>query len=72
VLPVPLLFKSAKAPTAVFWPLRLFKSASSPRAVLLSVKQPSWQTAPACGACETEKPAILSAIYWTTCNAMTG
>src|SRR5438552_782797 len=43
------LLKSASKPTAVLLAPVLFKSASSPRTVFWFVKQPSWQTARACG-----------------------
>src|SRR5947208_14428362 len=49
LLPVVLLMSASK-PIAVLASPVLFKSASSPRTVFSFVKQPSWQTARACGA----------------------
>jgi hypothetical protein len=43
------LLKRANQPMAVLPSPMLFKSASSPRTVLSLFKQPSWQTARACG-----------------------
>jgi hypothetical protein len=55
------LLKSALKPIAVLaMPTVLLKSASSPRRVLLFVKQPSWQTARACG--ESPKQPTVSAM----------
>ena len=62
VLSMPVvLLKSALKPMAVLSrPVVLFKSASSPRTVLSFVKQPSWQTARACG--ESAKQPSVSAM----------
>src|SRR6266849_7966971 len=56
-LPVVLLWSASK-PTAVLLGPVLLKSASSPRTVFWFVKQPSWQTARACG--ESAKQASTS------------
>ena len=58
VLELPkVLFKSALKPIAVLLLPVLFTSASSPRTVLSFVKQPSWQTARACGA-SPKQPSV--------------
>ena len=60
LLPVVLL-RSASKPIAVLpAPVVRLESAKSPRTVLAFAKQPSWQTARACG--ESAKQASTSAV----------